>query len=100
MAVMKPGPLPDLRDMPACPRKTVDDHTMKQQRTASRHRRTVSGSSCNTVSISGEGDDAGVVVPVDDIVVEVGGVSFWGSFLIRLFKLRVLAMKLAAHLLF
>ena len=32
MAVMKPGPIPDLRDMPACPRKTVDEHTMKQHR--------------------------------------------------------------------
>ena len=32
MEVMKPGPLPDLRDMPDCPRKAVDDNTMKQHR--------------------------------------------------------------------
>lgn len=32
MEIMKPGPLPDLRDMPDCPRKAVDDHTMKQHR--------------------------------------------------------------------
>ena len=32
MEVMKPGPLPDFRDMPACPRKAVDENTMKQHR--------------------------------------------------------------------
>eukprot|EP00752_Nemacystus_decipiens_P017096 g15312.t1 len=32
MEIMRPGPLPDLRDMPPCPRKTVDEYTMKQHR--------------------------------------------------------------------
>lgn len=32
MEVMRPGPVPDLRDMPDCPRKAVDENTMQQHR--------------------------------------------------------------------
>lgn len=32
LEVMRPGPVPDLRKIPDCPRKTVDDRTMAEHR--------------------------------------------------------------------